>query len=249
MPTKLYIFLLSMLSVCPIMAVCAPVQPKTDLATAEKNLFFLIDSMTNLNGEEREHAVKRYVEEISVDSVYFNDIVNIADMALADPESDRYDDELLISFMQNFVASPLIGEVEKERALWRIEAAVKNRPGTKASDFNMSIRDGRDVDLWSIPTSRKTVVLFYDPDCDHCSEVIGEMKSSCADQMYDIIAVDISGDKDLWMNTRHRIPQSWISAFAINDLEDEEIYIFNKMPTIFILNPDKTVVSKNAKSL
>lgn len=226
-----------------------PVSPKTDIATAEKNLFHLIDSMKNLDEKERNDAVRNYLNEISVDSVYFNDIINMADMALADPESDRFDEDLLTVFMQNALTSRLIGESEKDRVLWRLEAASKNRPGTKASDFKMSVSNNIDTNLWSLASNKNILLLFYDPDCDHCSEVIGEMKRDCVEKKYDIIAVDISGDRDLWENTRQCIPSSWISAFALDNLEDDEIYIFSKMPSVYILAPDKTVIDKNAKSL
>lgn len=172
-------------------------------------------------------------------------IYDIADRLLADPESELRDDETYILFLEEVLKSPLLKGAEKERAEYRLEMALKNRPGTKAADFNFIDTEGNPNTLHGIRTDGRLLLLFYDPDCDHCVETINALKTAALPRDITIMAIDITGDKELWDRTKNSIPSDWISGFATDPIEDSETYIFQTMPTLYLLDKEKTVIQKD----
>jgi putative lipoprotein len=189
--------------------------------------------------------IKSLMAKASANPQNFILIYDIADRLLADPESELKDDETYILFLEEVLKSPLLKGAEKERAEYRLEMALKNRPGTKAADFNFIDKEGSPHTLHDGRTDGRLLLLFYDPDCDHCIETINALKTTALPGDITIMAIDITGDKELWKRTKHSIPADWISGFATDPIEDSETYIFQTMPTLFLLDKDKTVLQKD----
>ena len=61
-----------------------------------------------------------------------------------------------------------------------------------------------------------------------------------------IVAIDSEEDRELWDNTKDTLPDSWTVGFAIDPVQDDEIYVFEEMPTIFLLDKDKKIILKDA---
>ena len=63
------------------------------------------------------------------------------------------------------------------------------------------------------------------------------------------MAIDPQEDKDLWYETSNDLPQNWIVGFALDPIQDDETYIFEEMPTLYVLDASKNVLLKNATLL
>ena len=140
---------------------------------------------------------------------------------------------------------------DKERILFEKEMSKKNRVGSKAADFEYIDGEDNIVSLYHTKTGSKGIVLlFYDPDCSHCLETIEILKSNqdlseaIKNEKITLMATDIQGDKQLWELTRKSLPEEWLKAFNIDNIEDRDAYWFKSLPAIYFLTPDYKVKIK-----
>lgn len=217
------------------------------LQDSEKTDSLFIHFIASLPSERAAKAdrIKSLMAKASAIPQNFILIYDIADRLLAYPESEQRNDETYILFLEEVLKSPLLKGAEKERAEYRLEMALKNRPGTKSADFNFIDTEGNPHTLHDIRIDGRLLLLFYDPDCDHCVETINALKTTVLPDNIKIMAIDITGDKELWERTKNSIPANWISGFATDPIEDSETYIFQAMPTLFLLDKEKTVILKD----
>ena len=139
-----------------------------------------------------------------------------------------------------------LDEAERARAAFRLEMALKNRPGTIAADFQIITREGKETSFLKTLKKGDNIVLFYDPDCNHCAEVIQYLLDTPALSKANVIAVDSEEDRYLWDATKSQLPENWTVAYSLDPIQDTELYVFPEMPTIYILNQDGTVIMKEA---
>ena len=137
-------------------------------------------------------------------------------------------------------------EADKLRAAYRAEIAAKNRPGTKAANFSFTTRDGKKQSLHKLKSKKNILLLFYDPDCDHCQEVIETLRNGEYEEKYTIMAIDTEEDRELWDETAPALPEDWTVGFALDPIQENETYVFDTMPTIYLLAPNKKVLLKEA---
>lgn len=193
----------------------------------------------------KEKAIKDLLDKASSIPDNFLLIYDLADRYLADPDSDLKDEGTYIFFLNDVLASPIPDEAEMERAAYRLKMAKKNRPGSKAADFKFLDCDGNASSLYDSRTSNNILLLFFDPDCDHCIATLNALKSMPLSDSISVMAIDISGDTDLWNITKPSLPGNWISGFATDPIEDNETYIFQTMPTLYLLDKNLNVILKD----
>lgn len=217
------------------------------LADSEATESLFIDFIASLppGKEAKAGKVKALMAKAAAIPRNFILICDIADRLLADPESELRDDETYLLFLEEALDSPLLDGAEKERAEYRLETALKNKPGTKAADFNFIDIEGHTRSLHGMKTDTRLLLLFYDPDCNHCIDTINALKTTDLPDDISILAIDVAGDKKLWESAAGVIPDTWISGFATDPVEDSGAYIFQAMPTLFLLDKDKTVILKD----
>lgn len=172
-------------------------------------------------------------------------LYNLADKYLATRESPFRNESYYIYFLQNEIKSQACGEAARERAKYRLQAALKNRPGSQAADFKFISRDGTSLTLSSLDCETPVLLMFYDPDCNHCSETIEEIKSLNLNNIK-IVAIDSEDDRELWDTTKNAMPDSWTIGFALDPIQNNDIYIFEEMPTLFLLDKSKKIILKDA---
>ncbi|MDE5976702.1 MAG: thioredoxin family protein [Muribaculaceae bacterium] len=141
--------------------------------------------------------------------------------------------------------STAVNEAEKLREEFRLQMEKKNRVGTKAADFKFETREGEDTSLHAISSERDIILIFYNPDCDNCHAAIDSISALNKDGRFQVVAIDSEEDRDEWNQTASGLPDGWTVGFATDPIqEDETYYIFN-MPTIYLLDKDKTVLLKD----
>jgi len=217
------------------------------LSDSEATDSLFIKFLTDLPSDNTTKAkgIKDLMEKASAIPGNFSLIYHMADRILAEPESDFHDNETYILFLNEVIQSSILGSAEKERAEYLLEMALKNRQGTKAADFTFINKNGSVSTLHGLHCENNILLMFYDPDCFHCHETIKILKDKRLPNGTSVMAIDIAGDKDLWDKTKSSIPDNWISGFATDPIEDSETYIFQTMPTLFLLDKNKTVILKD----
>ena len=81
--------------------------------------------------------------ERDADSVMFAHFTSLYEKYLYDPNSPMLSEEFYIPVLRYIVASPRVGEVDKLRPAFRLEMALKNRPGSAATDFVYTLPSGK----------------------------------------------------------------------------------------------------------
>ncbi len=218
----------------------------------EQNLVNFFSVMPHASAEGRQIAVENIMSRASADKQSFSLVVELAEHYLYEPGSPMRDEELFIPFAEEAVKSTVLSDAERIRPKYLLDEAMRNRVGTMSADFTMRLRDGSTVDMHKFSAGRPTILMFYDPDCDHCAETIAEIKSDSAlsalieSAKLNMIAVYPFGEEEVWdsKDVPAKIPSGWSDAFA--DLSESDIYSFPEMPVLYLLDGHGRVLLKDA---
>lgn len=196
---------------------------------------------------------------LSADSTVLPQIVQLARHYIFDPDSPvRQTEDLYLPVLEaalnarNADNSPLLPLDERERCLLDQRMALKNREGTLAANFIYQLPDGRTSTLHSTKTSPLLLLLFYDPDCEHCMETIEELQASqpilqaLADHRLTILAVDTESSVTQWRKSLVLFPDSWTVGFDSQmSILTDDLYSLRSMPTLLLLDDSYRVIRKN----
>lgn len=171
---------------------------------------------------------------------------------LNDPNSPFRDEELYICITEFIMNDSLSDESIKSRASFENKMMLKNRLGTKASNFTYTRMSGGDGDLYQLKKIY-TLIYFYNPGCVACQEVKDYLNNSSIithllkKGMIDILAVYTDAELDKWKEYKDKIPAEWINVYdKSQDIIHKQIYDLKAIPTIYLLDKDKIVLLKDA---
>lgn len=216
-----------------------------DTAFVEQNFanFIAVLSMTPV--ADAQIAVDTLIHRASRSEAAFRLMRAVADKYLDDPNSPMRNEEIYLLFLQSLSQNPQLTAEERDAAAIKIQSAQKNRPGSTAANFRFDTRDGRSTSLYAELAQGENLVMFYDSDCEHCSEIIARLRQSPVSARVRIIAVDVAGDRSLWEAKQSSLPAEWIVGFVTDPIEDDDTYIFRALPTFYVLDSAATVLLKD----
>lgn len=163
---------------------------------------------------------------------------------LDDPNSPMRSEDLLIYFLEEWSKPEERDEALRLRAEHRLSEVLKNRRGTRAADFRITGNDGKETTLLKT-LKGETIVMFYDPDCEQCREAKELLAKSPLPEGVELMAIDIAGDRRRHEATKGSMPAAWTVWFDSEGIEDNEKYVFQAMPTFYVLGADGTVLMKD----
>lgn len=218
-----------------------------DTAFIEQNFANFISILPVAPEAVADSAVRKLLDRSAVDPEALALITATAETYLDHPNSPMRDEETYILFLRNIIASPRLTDDEKLRPRHRLEEALKNRPGTAATDFSILLRDGSTSTLSKLLSrADATLLIFYDPDCDHCKQIIGQIAEVSFPAGVQVLAVDAEDDRDLWQQTAATLPAGWQVGFATTPILDRELYTLPASPTLYVISSEGTVIMKDA---
>lgn len=222
-----------------------------DRAFMEQNLVNFFSVMPHASASGLSAGVDALMSRASADVESYKLILELAEHYLYEFGSPMRDQELFIPFLNNVLASEVLSSSELIRPKYLLGEALLNRVGTEASDFDMTLRDGSSVKMRGFTAGKSTLLMFYDPDCDHCAETVAELQadSTFGDLVesgrLNVLAVYPFGEEDVWTgDSMVKIPAGWTDAFA--DLSEVDLYGFPEMPVLYLLDKDGKVLMKEA---
>ena len=175
----------------------------------------------------REQAVEKWVRQIKSTPAAYRYFVGKARHYLTNPDSPVY-------------------------ALIPLEHITGNRIGDVARDFCYVTADGTRRLLSETTTDGMTLLLFYDPDCDNCRNMIARLRTddvvnkAVAQKRLTVLAVYTEEDYDRWRATLKDMPANWIVAADHAVVTTDELYDLTVMPALYLLDPQKRVVQKDS---
>ena len=218
----------------------------------EQNFANFISIFPIADQNSRTLAVGKLMEAAEVDKESYLLLAEVAEKYLYDPNSPMLSEDFYILFLEKLVDSPLAGDYGAIRYRYQLEAALKNRPGTIASDFAYITREGRSFMLRSTPADGALLVIFYDPECDHCTDILltihndASISAAIAEGRLTVLALYAGENRALWERTAPSQPEEWRVGYVMSDILGTERYVLRALPTLYLLDADKRVLLKDA---
>ena len=115
--------------------------------------------------------------------------------------------------------------------------ALKNRPGTIATDFAYFTPEGDHRTLHTTPSAHCLLLMFYNPDCTHCRQTIALLhddrlfKQMLHDGLLTVLAINTENTPETAPRPEaapragNRLPTDWMAGTASHTLTDNELYI------------------------
>lgn len=185
------------------------------------------------------------------ESFYLN-LIGLAELYLDNPRSPVYNEGQYAIILQEALKSSKITFADSVRFVDRLALYEKNKPGTKATDFQFALFPGTEKTRLSLVKAPKLLLMFYDPDCHTCQEVlehisVSELFSSAAKGGKFTLLCIYSGTRvEEWRQYRDRIP-SWATVGIEQEMriDNEQLYHLRAFPTLYLLDEDKTVILRD----
>ena len=180
---------------------------------------------------------------------------DISEKYLYDPNSPMLSEDYYILFLEHFVDAAILGKYGTIRPRRQLEAARKNRPGMTAADFAYTTREGNATMLHKTIAEGDVLLIFYDPDCEHCKEIMKELQENetLADAValgkIKVLAVYSGDDYALWKRTAVSLPADWTVGYESGVLQENGSYVLRAMPTLYLLDSAKKVLVKDMQPI
>ncbi|WP_195662228.1 DUF5106 domain-containing protein [Bacteroides congonensis] len=210
------------------------------------------DILNHVPLETAQEAMRKTIERTNVDKKVFTYITDLADKYLYDPNSPMRNEEFYIPVLDAMLASPILEEIEKVRPKARRELAQKNRIGTKALNFNYTLASGTQGSLYQ-QKADYTLLFINNPGCHACTETIDALKNSpiinqlLAQKKLIVLSIYPDEELDEWKKHLNEFPKEWINGYDKKFIiKEQQLYDLKAIPTLYLLNKDKTVLLKDA---
>lgn len=202
---------------------------------------------------EAMHHMMEIIEEKATPENY-DLVTGLADKYLYDPNSPLRNEELYITVLQSIIANPSLEDMYKIAPRERLRMALKNRAGTKATDFSYTASDGAHGRLYSLH-AEYILLFFYNLGCPACralreelTAVLNEepLASMTAEGRLKVLAVYPDADMSQWDAYAGDIPSEWINAYDPDQtINSAELYDLKAIPSLYLLDKDKRVLLKD----
>lgn len=180
-----------------------------------------------------------------------SELLDIANTYMHSSDSPFQDELSYIQVLRGASASGSLGDYT---ALldYRLNEALLNAPGSPASDFSFIDSYGKSGSLYQQNPKAMKLLIFYDPDCDHCHHAMAALRGSnevrrlIAHSTLQIICIYYEGDPSVWSLNNSGLDKEWIWGYTPdNAVEESGAYIFPQSPTLYLLSPDNKVILKD----
>lgn len=211
-----------------------------------------IDLMNYVSAQTADANLKKVFAQAEVEEKSYRYLMEMADKYLYDPNSPIRNEELYISVLDAILSSPILNDTEKIRPKARRDLAQKNRIGTKALNFTYTLASGKQGNLYAL-NSPYTLLFINNPGCHACAETIDALKSAPAiggafsRKQLQILSVYPDEELDEWRKHLPDFPSQWINGYdAKQTIKEKNLYDLKAIPTLYLLDKDKTVLLKDA---
>ena len=211
-----------------------------------------MDLTQRIPQEEALSAIRKLAEKASVEPVVLNYFWETLYRYWHDPNSPMKNEDMFILLCKGMEQTPQVGEYLMVRAAYFRTMAEKNRTGMKAADFVYTLASGKQGRLHGIK-AEYTLVFFYDPDCETCSEIKRMMKTSqllegmIAEGKMRVLTIYPETDIELWKERLYEMSDNWINGYDKGQvLTLEQRYDLSSIPSFYLLDKDKKVLLKDA---
>lgn len=224
-----------------------------DTAFMEQNFANFLSLLPHVDSTGVAEAMEAMVTGASASHDASALLMQVAEKYLADPNSPMRDGDAYIAYARAATEHSGLSRVETARMRWLAEGLTINRPGRRAADFTYLTPSGGSGRLHAYASRHElTLLLFHDPDCESCREVIGILRTSPAvgelvsAGRLGVIAVYPDGDRDLWLGRVGEIPAGWEAGFDDGTIAERDLYRLPALPSLYLLDASSRVLLRDA---
>ena len=174
---------------------------------------------------------------------------------LYDPNSPLRNDEYYIPILEELAKSPLYDEYDRQIPQHTLHIVKQNRLGEVANDFRYTLPNGTQHSLHKLDADY-TILLFNNPGCEMCKEVIQEIEHSKRlselSSKHRIVTLAIYPDEDIeaWRQYLPQMPKGWICGYDKEmALTHQRLYDLKAIPSLYLLDKRKHVLVKDGVSI
>jgi len=227
-----------------------------DEVEAQMGLFTTLLGQVSL--EDGGKAVAAFYDRIDAferkypESNVFEQLSRLTSRYLYDPNSPVRNEDLYLPFVERLGTSDLIDDGYRMGYEWDTRMCRLNRVGTPAADFAFTDTRGRVRTLYGVK-AEYTVLIFGNPGCTACREIMAAMESSpeisalVSSGRLRVVDIYIDEDVDDWKAHIPEYPASWINGYDHGyKIRTDLLYNVRGIPSIYLLDASKTVLMKDA---
>lgn len=174
-----------------------------------------------------------------------------------------WEDAVFVHLYEKYFSSkkyPWLTEKGQKTITDRAYSLMANIMGTPASDIQLPDTSGKIVQLYGLEANY-TVIVFWDPTCGHCKEVLPRLDSfylakwkAGGLKMFSL-AKETDGSKKDWLSfIRDHHLQDWTNVYY-SKADDKaridggipgysQLFDIQSFPTLYLLDKDKRIVAK-----
>lgn len=211
-----------------------------------------MDLMGYVSEEVAQASLKGLVEKASVEPLMLNYMWRTFFRYWHEPNSPLKNEDMFILFCKGVEQTPQAGIALTEKAKHLRRMAEKNRVGMQAADFVYTLASGKQGSLYGLKADY-TLVFFYDPDCQTCSDIKQAMKQAVwlANKVttgeVKVLTVYPDADIDLWRSRLGEMAGEWVNGYDKGQvLTMEQKYDLSSIPSFYLLDKNKKVLLKDA---
>ena len=191
-------------------------------------------------------------EKKDTSSNVFETFASLVDKYLFDPNSPLRDEDLYGAYASRLAAYEGYTEVQKEKYARDARLCALNKVGTMAADFRFADRRGKIRTLYGV-VAPYTLLFFSNPGCEACMSIINVLKEDpqisgmISSGRLKVLNIYIDEDLDAWRSYMPIYPDEWYNGFDPDFvIRNETLYNVRAIPSLYLLDSDKTVLLKDA---
>lgn len=191
-------------------------------------------------------------EKKDTSSNVFETFTDLVGKYLYDPNSPLRNEDHYAFYASRLATSDLIEPVMQGKYAREVRLAALNRIGTKAADFRFTDNKGRTHTLYGIK-AELTLLFFSNPGCGACKDIIDVLNGDSvisgliAEGVLKVLNIYIDEDLEAWRSYMPIYPEVWYNGFDPDMvIRGETLYNVRAIPSLYILDRDKTVLMKDA---
>lgn len=180
-------------------------------------------------------------------------LTQTADSYLFNPNSPFYNEALYGMYLEALLGKLPQTDAMRSTYRFKLELIRRNNVGEKATDFVYYLSDGTRHTLAATPVkSNRLLLMFYDPECESCHEVLLQMAADTAlteavqTGKLSVLAVYTEGNDEAWRKALPDLPKGWTVGTDREAVKTGALYDLKAMPSLYLLDGSKTVLLKDA---
>lgn len=217
----------------------------------EQNFVNFISLFPHATSVAIDTAITIFIDKAAADSALMVNISEMAGYYLGPGLSPMRNALYHIAFLEKLSLHPGLPRNERDRLAYSLTMARKESPGTLIPDFAYIDGNNARHTLYEAGRTKYIVLMFYDPECDRCTDAITELGKAglvqdlIVSNRLDVIAIDVNPDNSL---ADMKLAKDWHTGHPtdINFLYSK--FTLDDMPAIYLLKPDKTILVKDSSA-